>query len=105
MTKVQTSRPSPDSDENGNINENEDEDERDPSGGGEERQPPDKVYQGGDGASTGCFEPPLEEGHCFHLLGWFGLFFVITNVETCGESIHYGLNINKASLFHCKSKR
>ncbi|KAF2550627.1 hypothetical protein F2Q68_00035670 [Brassica cretica] len=63
------------------------------------------VYQGGDGASTGCFEPPLEEGHCFHLLGWFGLFFVITNVETCGESIHYGLNINKASLFHCKSKR
>ncbi|KAF2533915.1 hypothetical protein F2Q70_00031259 [Brassica cretica] len=66
---------------------------------------PKRVYQGGDGASTGCFEPPLEEGHCFHLLGWFGLFFVITNVETCGESIHYGLNINKASLFHCKSKR
>ncbi|KAH0897344.1 hypothetical protein HID58_046912, partial [Brassica napus] len=22
---------------------------------------------GGAGASTGCFEPPLEEGHCFHI--------------------------------------
>ena len=30
-----------------------------------------RVYQGGAGASTGCFEPPLEEGHCFHLSGEF----------------------------------